>query len=166
MIPLVAYSNRVFKTGEVVTLARNLIGVPAPNGGIVPADKLGPGLVEQVTPDGTVCVRWIDADLEVCLPFEDVRSPGKDARLVTVKRYNRRGECSASRYKIEARLGLTHNWIVETRFPNIVRTLRDDGCAWTFRHNPIFNRIVAQWEDPRDEDDAEALTAAELTLSN
>jgi hypothetical protein len=132
----------------------------------VPAEKLGPGLVEQVTSEGTVCVLWVDAELEVCLQGEDLRSPGRGARLVTVKRYNRRGECAAKRYRIDTSLGFTHNWTVETRFPNIVRTLRDDGYTWTFKHIPVFNKIVAQWDDPRDEDDAEALTAAELTLSN
>jgi hypothetical protein len=160
-------ANTNFNRGEVVALAGEVVGIPAPNGGeLLSSDKLGPGLVELVTPEGMVCVHWVSAAVEVCLTHEDLRSLGKNAHLVTVKRYDRRATSSTVRYKIAAGLGFAHNWTVELRQPNIVRALRDDGSAWTFTYNAVFNRVDAPWEQPRDEDDAEALTAAELTTYN
>jgi hypothetical protein len=157
-------ANRTFNVGQVVSLAKEVASVQVPAMGLVPADKLGPGLVGLTAPDGTVCVRWPIAEVEACLPGEDLRPVGANARLVTVKRYDKRSVCSTVRYKIAAGLGFTHNWTVELRHPNIVRALRDDGCSWTFTLNTIFNRVISPWELPRDEDDAEALTAAELTI--
>jgi hypothetical protein len=152
-------------TGDVVALDDQLVGVPMPGGDITPAEKLGPGLVDRVTPEGSVGVRWVDAGFETWLQLEDLRPLGDGARLVTVKRCDSQGVYSLLRHKIAARLGLQHNWVAELRPQNLVRVLRDDGCAWTFTRNPIFNSINIGWLQPSDDDDAEALTAAEFAIA-
>jgi hypothetical protein len=58
--------------------------------------------------------------------------------------------------------GLGHNWTVELWQSNVVRAIRNsDGAAWTFTLNPLFSRIEVGWPQPPDDDDAEALVAAE-----
>lgn len=44
--------NRMFNRGQVVSLAKEMAGVQVPAMGLVPADKLGPGLVGLTAPDG------------------------------------------------------------------------------------------------------------------
>ena len=51
-----------FHPGRVVVPADNLVGVQAEDGRLVPLERLGPGLVEQVAPDGRVGVRWLTAE--------------------------------------------------------------------------------------------------------
>jgi hypothetical protein len=151
--------------GDVVALDSELIGVPTPSGDMTPADKLGPGLVERITPEGNVGVRWVDAGFETWLQIEDLRPLGDGARLVTVKRCDSHGIYSLLRHKVAARLGLKHNWTAELRAQNVVRVLRDDGCAWTFTRSPIFNKINIDWLQLSDDDDAEAFTAAEFAIA-
>ena len=158
-------SSATLHTGDVVSLDDQLVGVPTIGGEITPAEKLGPGLVEQITPEGNVDVRWVDAGIETWLQLEDVRSLGDGARLVTVKRCDDQGALSLLRHKIAARLGLQHNWVAELWPANLVRVLRDDGSAWTFTRNPVFNKINAHWVQPYDDDDAEAFTAAEFAIA-
>lgn len=148
--------------GEVVMLADDLLGVPAPGGELIPAEKLGPGVVEQLTPDGAICVRWLDAGITCCIDYADLRPLGGQAHVITMMKCDRRGTCTLARRKIAERLGLQHNWTVEMRDRNIVRVLRDDGLTWTFTRNPIFNTISIDWPQPPEDDDAEALIAAEL----
>ena len=156
--------NRMFNRGQVVSLAKEMAGVQVPAMGLVPADKLGPGLVGLTAPDGTVCVQWPIPELEACLPGEDLRPMGANARLVIVRRYDKRGVCSARNYKLVTGMGLLHNWSAELRPNNLVRTIREDGLTYTFTVNPLYRSISSQWDSPRDDDDAEALTVAELTL--
>ena len=99
------------------------------------------------------------------LQLEDLRPLGDGARLVTVKRCDSNGIYSLLRHKIAARLGFQHNWVAELWPQNLVRVLRDDGCAWTFTRNPILNKINIGWLQPSDDDDAEALTAAEFAIA-
>ena len=156
--------KRVLAAGQVVALGKDMAGVQVAAGSLVPADKLGPGWVEQTLLDGSVCVRWPIADIEACLPNEDLQPMGPSARLIIVRRYDKRGVCLSKHHKVVSGLGLAHNWVAELRPAHVVRIVRTDGPSWTFTVNPVFRTIRTQWELPRDDDDAEALTVAELTL--
>lgn len=151
--------------GSVVACAGILHGVQSPAGDLVPCERLGPGLIEDIVSDGRIRVWWPTAGFSTLLDSDDIRSLGSDARLVIVHRYNRAGQSTLLRHKILGGVGLRHNWTVELRPGNVVRAQRWDGHAWTFTKNPIFMRIsTPSWSAPPDDDDAEALTAAELSL--
>ena len=68
------------------------------------------------------------------------------------------------RQEIIASAGLQYNWTAELLPEHTVRVLRADGSAWTFIENPVFKRIQVSWPQPPDDDDAEALAAAELSV--
>jgi hypothetical protein len=142
------------------------MGVQSPTGDVVPADKLGPGVVQQLAEDGRVCVRWLGADFDACLDPQDVRSLGQHAHLLSVYKRDRNGVRIFMRHKIAVSAGLEHNWTVELLPDNVVRVMRSDGHAWTFTINPFFKRINVWWPQPPEDDDAEAFTAAELGAFN
>lgn len=150
--------------GIAVGLASDLASIQAPDGSLMPVDKLGPGLVQHSTCAGRVLVHWVGAGFDSWLDSDDVRSLGSDAHLVTVGKYDRHEVCKQVRHKVDANIGLRHNWAVELRSNNIVRVLRCDGAAWTFTRNRIFDGIQTYWPQPPDDDDAEALTVAELSI--
>jgi hypothetical protein len=133
-------------------------GVP-----IVAADSLGYGLVQQSSEE-YVLVRWIGAGFESWVEQSDLRSIGTNARLITVEKYDNRGTLKQVRHKLGSNAGLSHNWTVELRPPNVVRVLRSDGHKWTFTHNRLFRNIDVWWPQPPDDEDAEALTVAELAI--
>jgi len=160
-----AYSQIRLRRGEVVSLGADQMGVQAPKGGLVPPEKLGPGLVEQVTEEGYVLVHWLDADVTSYMQPDELRLLGEGAHLLVIKRCDGRGECSLLRYRVSSKLGFTHNWIVEMRPANVVRVVRDDGHAWTFTKHTVFKTINVYWPQPPEDDDAEALTAAEMAIS-
>lgn len=153
------------RRGEAVKLTSELEGITTQNGILLSPDKLGPGLVEQVALDGTVCVHWLSADILGCLPPEDLLPLGKGGHIVKIMRYNAQGNSTLVGYKISVGLGFEHNWTVELRPRNVVRVLRDDGWKWTFERNPIYNTIKPSWPQPRDDGDAEALTAADIAIT-
>ena len=166
MIVSTLSSSRItLRRGEVVTLGADQMGVQSPRGGLIPPEKLGPGLVEQVTDDGFILVHWLDADLTAYMQPDELRVRGEGAHLLVIKRCDGHGECSLLRYRISSQFGFTHNWIVEMRPSNVIRVVRDDGHAWTFTRNPIFKTINVYWLQPPEDDDAEALTAAEMVFS-
>jgi hypothetical protein len=166
MIVLTQTSSRIaLRRGEVVSLGADQMGVQSTDRGLVPPEKLGPGLIEQVTEEGYVLVHWLDADLTAYMQPDELRVGGEGARLLVIRRCDGRGECTLVRYRISSQLGFTHNWTVERRPANVVRVVRDDGHAWTFTRHPIFKNINVFWPQPPDDDDAEALTAAELAFS-
>jgi hypothetical protein len=154
-----------FRLGDVVSPAPDMGGIQSMTGALLDPDKLGPGLVEQFLPEGCILVRWLDLGATSCMQPEELKPLGQSARLVVVKKCDERGQCSLSRYKLAARLGFTHNWTVEMRPHNVIRVLRDDGPSWTFTRNPIFNNISVHWPQPPQDEDAEALTAAETAFS-
>jgi hypothetical protein len=148
--------------GVVVAPTADLMGVQSPGGYVVPTDKLGPGIVQQLAEDGRVCVRWVGAGFVACLDPQDVRSLGGHAHLLTIYKRDRNGARTFLRYKVAASAGLEHNWTVELLPGNVVRVMRPDGLAWTFTVSSFFKRINAWWPQPPEDDDAEAFTAAEL----
>ncbi len=150
--------------GLVVTLSSELASIQGPDGRLVPADTLGYGLVQQSTTDGYALVRWLGAGFECWVEQADLRSLGPEARLLTVEKYDGRGVCKQVRHKVASNAGLRHTWTAEIRQPNVVRVLRQDGLKWTFKHNKLFRSIDVWWPQPPEDDDAEALTVAELAI--
>jgi hypothetical protein len=152
-----------FSCGLVVSLASELASVQGPDGRLVAADVLGYGLVQQST-EGYVLVRWLGAGFDSWVEPSDLRSIGSDARLVTVEKYDNKGVRKQMRHRIACGSGLRHNWTVELRPDNIVRVLRHDGLKWTFVRSKLFRSIDVWWPQPPGDDDAEALTVAELGI--
>ncbi len=151
--------------GTVVGCARIIHGVQSPDGDLVPCERLGPGLVEGCVSDGRMRVWWTMAGFSSLLDPGDIQTLGLDARLVVVHKCGKDGQSKLLRHKIVSGVGFRHNWTVELRPGNVIRVQRWDGHAWTFTKNPIFMRITTPaWGAPPDDDDAEALTAAELSL--
>lgn len=157
-------SNQSFRNGMVVAPAGELMGVQSPDGGLVPCERLGPGIVEQVSTDGRIRVRWVEAGFDALMDPQDLRSYGEHVHLVVIYRCDGRGNNIKFRSKIVEKAGLEYNWTVELRPNNVVRTVRADGCAWTFKFKPIIRRLEAAWPWPPEDEDAEALTVAELSV--
>ena len=153
-----------FSCGLVVSLASELASIQGPDGRLVAADSLGYGVVQQSTSEGYTLIRWIGGGFECWVEQTDLRSLGWDARLLTVEKYDSRDVCKQVRHKVAQNAGLRHNWTVELRQPNVVRVLRPDGLKWTFKHNKLFRSIDVWWPQPPGDDDAEALTVAELAI--
>jgi hypothetical protein len=152
--------------GSVVKIAPEVAGVQAPTGSLVARDRLGPGVVQEVSTEGAVRVHWPSADLDTWVTPEDLEPAEPRARLVEIYRSRRDGRRTLEKCKVVAKAGLDYNWIVDICPGNVIRTVRSDGSAWTFDWYPI--RRCAQ---PRgtnieyalpEDDDAEALTVAEL----
>ena len=167
MTSMLAFSTlerpEALSSGCVVSLSRDLASIQGPDGRLVAADSLGYGLVQQSTEE-YVLVRWIGAGFESWVEQADVRSIGPDTRLVTVEKYDNRGTRKQVRHKLGYNAGLRHNWTVELRPPNVVRVLRTDGHKWTFTQSRLFRSIDVWWPQPPDDEDAEALTVAELAI--
>jgi hypothetical protein len=155
--------------GMVVKPVAGLIGVPAPHGTLVFPERLGPGIIEKIAPNGRVRVRWLDAELDAWMDPEEVQPHSGGTHIISV--YHADGEGHYTRlhhHLIDGGLGCAHNWWVELRPYNIIRTVRDDGSAWTFRLNthPSVDRVSTIWpEQPPDDDAAEALMVADLAVS-
>ena len=155
---------RSFRQGAIVEAAHDLMGVQAPDGALVPPEKLGPGLVEQTDAEGHVRVRWIDAGFDSWLDAVDLSPLGSNARLVTLKRRDKHGNSRLVHHRVVKDIGLQHNWIVEMLPKQVVRALRPDGSSWTFTCNGLFRRLDVWWSQPPRDDDAEAYTVAEIAL--
>lgn len=165
-MPAVALTEpaQALSHGIVVELASDLASVQSPDGSLVSADKLGPGLVQRSTCASRVLVHWVNAALEAWVDSADLRSLGSDAHLITVCKYDKHGVCKQLHHKVDSGMGLRHNWVAELRPHDVVRILRCDGAAWTFTRNRIFNGIQSCWPQPPDDEDAEALTVAEFSI--
>lgn len=157
-------STMYLRSGIVVEPAADLGGLQAPDGAMLAPETLGPGIVESLAHDGKVCVRWVGADLNTCLDPVDIRPLGPNAHLLTVKRRDKDGSVKLLRHKVVTSSGFNHNWTVELLPGSVVRVVRTDGSAWTFKHNRLFRRIDCWWPQPPDDDDAEALAAADIAL--
>jgi len=69
---------------------------------------------------------------------------------------------------VDTRSGLEHNWVVELLPYDVVRSVRDDGLAWTFDWYRVFHKLHPKhtyYVPPNEDADAEALAAAELFFS-
>ncbi len=151
--------------GLVVSLSSDLASVQGPDGNLVSADRLGYGLVQQ-SAEGYTLVHWIRAGFDSWVEESDLRPVGSDVRLVMVEKYDKNGVCKQVQPKLAQNVGLRHNWTVELRPPNVVRVLRYDGAKWTFTHSKLFRRIEVWWPQPPEDEDAEALTVAELAIGS
>ncbi len=151
-----------FRPGLVVTLTDDVMGVRAPNDGLVPGPDLGPGLVEKIAPDGRVRVRWMDAEFDAWMDPADLRSRGEYAHLISVYQCDGRGNSTLQRRAVVETAGLAYNWTIELRPDHIVRAVRGDGAAWTFRWFPDIQLLSTVWPQPPEDADAEAVTAVEL----
>ncbi|HKP51792.1 MAG TPA: hypothetical protein VJ183_03980 [Chloroflexia bacterium] len=154
----------------MVTLLTSLLGVNTVEGALVPAERLGPGVVRQVDSAGHLLVHWAEADVDAWMDPADLQPLGSNARLVSITRLDPHDNKISTRHRVMTRsgLGIEHNWTVELRARNIVRAIRSDGCAWTFDWNPILERMSIRHNvdfPPPRTDDAEALTVAELAVS-
>src|SRR4051794_7833038 len=151
-----------FRRGTVIAAAAEMAAIQTPGGDLVSADRLGPGIVEQMAQDGRVCVRWIGADFETCLDPGDVKSLGPNAHLITMKQRDKQGHIKLLKHRVVTTGGLDHNWTAEMLPGNTIRVLRSDGSAWTFGFNWIFKSVVTWWTQPPNDDDAEAVAVAEI----
>ncbi len=158
-------TRQLLNKGSVVACAGILHGVQSPEGDLIPCERLGPGIIEGSASDGRMLIRWTTAGFSSLLEPGDIRTLGLDARLVVIHKCDKDGQIKLLRHKVVTGVGFSHNWTVELRPGNVIRVQRWDGHAWTFTKNPIFMRITTPaWSAPPDDDDAEALTAAELSL--
>lgn len=155
----------LFYPDQVVAPIAALLCVQAPDGGLVLCESLGPGLVQQVARDGRVWVRWVGAGFEMWIEPDHLQLPRPYARLISISRVDRRGNTRLLRHKVVEEAGLEHNWSVELHPTNMVRTVRGDGAAWTFRFIPILRHLVTTaWSVPPEDEDAEAFMVAEVAL--
>lgn len=154
--------GKAFRIGEAIELARDLVGVQSPDGSLTPREQLGPGIVEQLDEDGRVQVRWVLAGFSVWLDPYDLRSPADNSHLITIRSCDESGSPTLLRYKVAP---IEHNWTVELRPRYVIRTVREDGAAWTFHMNSCFRSIIPPWPAPPDDDTAEALTAADISIA-
>ncbi len=159
-----------FGPEDLVVPVASLLGANMLDGTLVPAERLGPGIVREVDSAGNVLVHWAEADAEAWMDPADLQPLGRDAHLVSIFRLDTHDHKISTRRRVVTHtgLGLEHNWVVELRTQNIVRAIRSDGCVWTFEWNPILERMSilhnTGFPPPRT-DDAEALTVAELAVS-
>jgi hypothetical protein len=164
-VPSIQGHDRPFRRGTVVEPAGDLGGVQTPDGGMVPRDRLGPGIVEKLSPDGQVRVRWMVAEFDSWMDPEDLTSRGEHAHVLSIYRCDGRGHNTLLRHKVVEKAGFDYNWTVELRPKRIVRVLRTDGATWTFRISLYFKRIETFWPQPPEDDDAEAVAVAELAIT-
>jgi hypothetical protein len=144
----------------VVALANDLAGVQAPDGVLVPADRLGVGLVRAVGLRGDVQVHWVAANIDTWVAADDVRPLGAGWRLVTMWRRDRHEPHPQSFPAL-----LDHHWTVELLPGHIIRAVRADGPCWTFTFNSLTHEVNPPWETQLDDDAAEAIVAADLAMA-
>jgi hypothetical protein len=156
-----------FYYGAVVEPSPELGSVQVPDGTLMPAGELGPGVVKEIAGDDRIKVRWEGPDVEVWMEPGELSSLGPNAHLITIFRCDEHGQLTLLRRRVVTFGGLTYNWMVELLPDNVVRTVRSDGSAWTFDWNPLLGRMetlhTVGLRPPRD-DDAEALTVAEIAV--
>lgn len=156
--------------GAIVALSGEIGSVQGTDGRLVAADRLGYGIVQHVAPvpryesEADTLVHWTGASIDSWVEQSDLRPFGAAARLVTVEKYDKNCKRTQVRHRLADHIGLHHNWKVEMLPRNVVRVLRYDGLTWTFKRNGFFHRIDVWWPEPPEDDDAEALTVAELAI--
>ncbi len=168
--PASAANTTPIKIGAVVRVESSLAEIQMLDGQIVAAEALGPGVVQEVGPDGSVRVHWAGADLNSWARQEDLLLLGDTARLLTVRVFDKLGRGERVRHRVVKGAGLRYNWVVEWRPKNIIRTVRPDGATWTFDWNPLFREVnpihtLLSEGYQLDDDQAEAITVAELAAN-
>lgn len=144
--------------GAVVTLASDLAGVQAPDGRLVPPDRLGLGTVQALGAGDTICVHWLDANLDTCVPRDEVQPLGAGRHLVSVWNCDRRGRRTLRRRRLAM---LDHHWEVELLPHGVIRAVRADGPCWTFHYNSLTHEVDPWCGEELTDDAAEAVVAAD-----
>lgn len=147
--------------GAVVAVAGDLAGVQAPDGTLVAAARLGPGLVQAVGRDGAICVLWLDAAITTWVAATDVRPLGADKRLVSVWRCDGQGRRTLLGRRLAA---LQHHWTVERLPRRVIRVVQAEGPCWTFHFNPLTHEVDPPWVAAPNDDAAEAVVAADVAM--
>ncbi|MFL5732570.1 MAG: hypothetical protein ACJ78Q_05155 [Chloroflexia bacterium] len=155
----------LFRYGTVVEPTSDLGGVQGPDGEMTARERLGPGVIEKVSPEGQVRVRWMDAEFDAWMEPQDLRPLGDHAHLISIYKCDGKGNNTLMRHKIVERAGLDYNWTVELRPHRIIRTVRTDGSAWTFKTSIFGKQVNPLWTQPPEDEDAEAMAAAELAIA-
>ena len=148
--------------GQLVAPAVEVSSLQTVQGFMISCDRLGPGVVQDKDETGRVLVRWSKAGVETWADSADLQSIDAGRRLVTIVLCDARGHRTLLRQRVAL---LQHHWTIEILPENVVRAERSDGPAWTFSINPVSRSVIASWIYPPEDDDAEALTAAELAAA-
>lgn len=154
-----------FHAGGIVRPVPELAWVQSPDGEHIPCEALGPGVVDEVDKTGRVLVHWTGGGFANWIEATDIRSAGPYAHIITVYNRDEHGISRFVRRRLVTEKGLSQNWTVELLPESVVRTIRPDGSAWTFKYNWVFEKIEVWWPRPPKDDDAEALLVAELAVS-
>ncbi len=155
------HAEIALQPGVVVAPLSDLAGVQAPDGRLLSPERLGLGLVQTCAPGGDVCVRWLDAGLDLWVAGEELRVLAAGRHVVSLWRRDQqgrrilRGRCLAA---------LQHDWTVELLPRRIIRAVQDTGLCWTFLFNPITHEVDPPWIEAASDDAAEALVAADLAM--
>jgi hypothetical protein len=157
----------LFKVGTLVMPEDDVAGIQNPQGELVPVDRLGPGIVRALEPDGTLRVRWSIAGFDSWEALDQVRTLGPQSRLITLMKLGKSGRPNLAKQQVVSDGNVTHNWVVEQWPDGLVRALRPDGYTWTFEYKMYRNQLEFLHTmdlQPPEEDDAEALAAAEMVV--
>ncbi len=154
--------DRPLEPGQLVAPALEVAGLQTVQGFMIASERLGPGIVQESDGTGKVLVRWSKAGVATWAERADLQPIDAGRRLVTIVLCDARGHRTLLRQRVAL---LQHHWTIEVRPENVVRAERSDGLAWTFTLNPVTRAVIASWIYPPDDDDAEALTAAELAAA-
>jgi hypothetical protein len=156
-----------FDCGTVVEPSSEPVATQTPDGILVSGSRLGPGIIEEVAKDGKVKVRWIGAESKAWMEPGELRWLGPNSHLITVFFCDEKGRLTLLRRRVITIGGLRFNWTVELLPEDIVRTVRSDGWVWTYKWNPVWNRMETlhtSRSTPLEDDEAEALMVAELAV--
>src|SRR5690242_17750201 len=81
-----------FYYGAVVEPSPELGSVQVPDGTLMPAGELGPGVVKEIAGDDRIKVRWEGPDVEVWMEPGELSSLGPNAHLITIFRCDEHGQ--------------------------------------------------------------------------
>ncbi len=147
--------------GAVVAVAEDVASVQAPDGTLVAAMRLGPGLVQGVDRDGALCVQWLDAAITTWVAAADVQPVGAGRRLVSVWRRDGQGRRTLLGHRWAA---LQHHWTVERLPRSVIRVVQAEGPCWTFHFNPLTHEVDPPWSAAPNDGAAEAVVTVDVAL--
>ncbi len=162
-----ATAVRPFRPDALVALGSETLRGDVSGAIVGRAQRLGPGIVTGTREDGTVRVHWIEPDFDAWMEPADLRALAPGAPLVSIFRCEADGTRHPQRHERVAGRGLQHHWTIEFKPNDVVRAERSDGLAWTFDWHPIMRRLERHGTvgmAPTEDDEAEALTAAEAAV--
>ena len=155
------HAEIALQPGVVVAPASDLAGMQAPDGTLLPPERLGLGLVQVCHPGGDVCVHWLDADLDLWVAGDELRVLGAHRHVVSLWRRDQRGQ---RRLRARRLAALQHDWAVELLPRRVIRAVQDTRLCWTFTFNTLTHEVDPPWTEAPSDDAAEALAAADLAL--